>query len=361
LTISIPTWNRSVYLKELLEQLIEQVSGFQLEKQIDILVSNNDSSDDTETIVLALKAQHSFIKYHRNPENIGAKSNVIRSMEMADSDFVMVLGDDDRIRKDCLKDILFLLNTLDRPGVLIDKSNSKVSGNFENQVLPLNILLENFYWYMGNAGMFIVKSEYMRNLLRKFDHDYLNECWPQTQAMIFGSIEEPGNKIYVHNLSIHARSIHDEVMVYNSFYLWRTCTLELLNSINAIKEVVNSEIYYSARKYIKSNMPQQLFNILQCGIFVDNRIERTKTRKHIASKIYLFAGSEKIFLFFIVAVLSFPAVISRFLSNVAIFLLKGSDGLRKKNHFVKHELEKKIRLKTQKSSSIRTLEFEIDN
>lgn len=361
MTISIPTWNRSVYLKDLLDQLIEQVRDFQLEPHIEILVSNNDSSDDTEAIVLVLREQHSFIKYHRNPENIGAKSNVIRSMEMAESDFVMVLGDDDRIRYDCLKEILFLLNTLDQPGILIDKSNSKVAGNFDNQPLPLEDLIENFYWYIGNAGVFIVRTEYMRKLLAEVNYDGLNECWPQTQAMIFGSIKAPGNKIYVYDLHIHARSIHEEVMIYNSFYLWRTCTLELVNSINGIRSLINAEIYQAALKYIKSSMPQQLFNILQCGIFVDDKLQRRKTGKHIISKAYLFSTTGKLYLYFIATVLLLPVGISKLLSNCTIYFLKGSEGLKKKNLFVKHELEKKAALQKQKVKSIRTLEFEIDN
>ena len=361
MTISIPTWNRSAYLKELLGQLTEQVKSFHLEDQIDILVSNNDSSDDTEEVVFAFKEIYTFIKYNRNPKNIGAKSNVIHSMELADSEFVLILGDDDRIRKDCLKDILLLLKTLDNVGLIIDKSNSKVSGKFENQVLSLSILLKNFYWYMGNAGLFIVRSDYMKSLLSKYDYEQLNECWPQTQAMIVGSVDEPDNKIYVHDLFIHEKSIHEEVMIYNSFYLWRTCTLELLNSINGIKKNISPEIYYSARKYIQSNMSQQLFNILQCGIFVDDKEIRIKTRKHILSKINLFSTAEKLYLTFIAFVLTLPLFISKFLSDTMIYLLKGRSGLVKKNQFVKHELEKKEKLKKQKSKSIRTLEFEIDN
>lgn len=360
LTISIPTWNRSFYLKELLHELTAQIITYNLQEQIDILVSNNNSDDDTEIVVDVFKSKYSFIRYNKNSSNIGAKSNVIKSMALAESEFVLILGDDDRIRKDCLKDILEILKSKSDIGVVIDTSISKVKSSHQNGVIKLEDMLKLFYWYIGNAGLFIMRTHFIKDLLNKFSYDEFNECWPQTQAMIVGVQTNNKYKCYLHELNIHSGSIHADVMIYNSFYLWRTCSLELVKAIDGIKNLVTLDVYQSARIYIKKSLPQQFFNILQCAVFVDDSDNRKKTYKHISKNLNLFSTYEKAIFFVVIFVLYLPISISQPLSNLAIFLLKGKKGLDKKNNFVKHELAKKEKLKLSKSGAIRTLEFEIE-
>ena len=55
--------------------------------------------------------------------------------------------------------------------------------------------------------------------------------------------------------------------------------------------------------------------------------------------------------------LSLPTRISKPLSNIFIFCIKGTPGIKKKNEFVLSELAKKTKHETNKQS-IRTLEFE---
>ena len=51
LTVGIPTWNRCELLKDLLDQLTVQISEWKLEDNIEVLISNNGSEDDTENLV----------------------------------------------------------------------------------------------------------------------------------------------------------------------------------------------------------------------------------------------------------------------------------------------------------------------
>lgn len=357
LTISIPTWNRAGYLKELLEQLTVQVSTFQLEKDIELLISNNNSEDDTEELVSLFQKKFSFISYNKNVTNIGAKSNVIKSMELASSEFVAVLGDDDRIRKGCLSDIINTLKSLESIGILIDTSLSKERHQFVNGEIELKTLIENFYWYIGNAGLFIMKTEFIKKLRKKYDYKFFNECWPQTQSIIIGITQNPEYRCYIYNLNIHSESMHGEVMMYNSFYLWRTCYFELTNSIISIKDVIDKEVYNAAKLYLKKSLPQQVFNILQCGVFVDSKEQRKKTAKHIFTNLSLFSSYERALLWIVIFTLSIPTWLAKAMSNVFIFCIKGRKGIDKKNDFVKKELAKKLKHQSNKNS-IRTLEFE---
>jgi len=356
LTISIPTWNRELLLKELLDDVIQQITQFSLESSVEILVSDNHSDDNTWQLISTYQSNFNFISSNRNASNIGAKSNVLKSMELANSEYVLFLGDDDRIRRDCLPELLSILNGSSDLGILIDISKYKFKEQLKPGYQDYSTFLENLYWYMGNAGYFVCKTDFFKNFLPKYGYDFFNECWPHTQIMILGMVNS-NLKPFVKDLVIPIESKHDQVMVYSSYYLWRTCVYDLLISINDIKALIPIEFYNACRHQMEFGIKQNFLNILQCGVFVDDFNIKKRTRNDIINKIYLFSLKEKFYLILIVFALSFPAFLSQFISNCFILLTKGQAGLDKKNGFVNNELSKK-KIKKDQSNQIRSLEFE---
>lgn len=356
LTISIPTWNREFLLQELLKDLTQQVITFSLENSIEILISDNNSEDNTWKLICHYKDKFDFISTNKNDYNIGAKSNVLKSMELANSEYVLFLGDDDRIRKNALPELLNIIRSSPNLGVLIDISNYKYKDQFSNGYLDLSTTLECFYWYMGNASHFVCKTAFFKKFLQKHGYDYFNECWPQTQIMILG-LTESKLKPFVIDLNIHIESKHSLVMVYNSYYLWRTCIYDLLISVKTIQDQIPEEIFNSCRQQMKSGIKQNFLNILQCGVFVDDEITKKKTRDDIINKLHMFSLVEKLYLSIIVLALSLPAIISKFISNCFIWITKGKKGIVKKNTFVTGELQKKKKILEQ-SKQVRSLVFE---
>lgn len=355
LSISIPTWNRFELLQELLIQLINQIELYKLNDDIEIVVSDNCSSDATESTVLKLCSKYNYIKYFKNNTNLGAKTNVINSLFLANGKFALLLGDDDRIRENCLAEIVDFLKSHPKTSILLDQSKSRYQ--LANS-LPVSLenLLTKFYWLMGNAGFFICSTKYLKYNIEKYGIEFFNECWPQTQLMILGNLLDNG-ELYVLKIAIPTESKHGEVMVYNSFYLWRTCILELLNASHTIKSEVPSAIYDACRQFMIYNIKQVFFNIMQCGLFVDHPSERRKTQIHISKHINLFTFKERIYLKLIILIFKVPTVISRPLSNIFILLTKGVSGLEKKKAFVNSEQLKRQAL-TQNISSVRMLDFE---
>ena len=63
LTISIPTWNRASLLKKLLTEVTDNLSKFNLENDIELLISNNNSDDTTEDIINSFLNKFNFITY----------------------------------------------------------------------------------------------------------------------------------------------------------------------------------------------------------------------------------------------------------------------------------------------------------
>ena len=92
ISICIPTYNRADHLKNCLHSIILNQSRPKID--FEVCVSDNYSTDETEEVVRW--AQTSIdIKYQKTPENIGMSGNFLNVVEMADGEFVWLLGDDD--------------------------------------------------------------------------------------------------------------------------------------------------------------------------------------------------------------------------------------------------------------------------
>jgi abequosyltransferase len=107
LTIAIPTYNRASYLRLNLEQLSSQF--YKVAHNVEILISDNCSTDKTSDVVTGFVAQGLPIRYIRNPENIGSDCNIAQCFNEAAGRYVLILGDDDLLVDGALEILLALL------------------------------------------------------------------------------------------------------------------------------------------------------------------------------------------------------------------------------------------------------------
>ena len=106
LTIAIPTWNRSKFIEQNLEQLSNELDGIE-QGSVEILVSDNCSTDDTEEVVQKIKSEKSLpLNYVKNKTNIGWGLNFFQCFNLAKGKYVLLLGDDDLLYDGALKIIL---------------------------------------------------------------------------------------------------------------------------------------------------------------------------------------------------------------------------------------------------------------
>jgi glycosyl transferase family 2 len=95
-TVGIPTFNRAALLRETIASVLAQsYDDFRL------LVCDNASEDSTQETVASFDDPR--IDYVRSPENIGMIANFNRAFELAETDFVVVLPDDDILYPDHLR------------------------------------------------------------------------------------------------------------------------------------------------------------------------------------------------------------------------------------------------------------------
>jgi abequosyltransferase len=93
LTIAIPTFNRAVHLKRLLDALLPMTEG--LGDRVELLVSDNASTDETPQVLTDAERVWPGLQVQRNATNIGGDGNIARSFQRARGTYVWIMGDDD--------------------------------------------------------------------------------------------------------------------------------------------------------------------------------------------------------------------------------------------------------------------------
>lgn len=106
LTIAIPTFSRALYLRELLSCLFVELSN---QPSVELLISDNASTDNTAEVIGEFQNLGMTIEYLRNGENIGPDPNFRQCFEKAKGKFVWILGDDDLLVPGAVAKIVFLL------------------------------------------------------------------------------------------------------------------------------------------------------------------------------------------------------------------------------------------------------------
>ena len=107
LTIGIPTYNRYQYLKEGLPRILEQTIDFS--NEIEIIVSDNCSDDDTKILLERYKHEYPNLTVHRQRETLPSALNFSFLLQNANSDFVWLISDDDIVLKDTIPTVLQFL------------------------------------------------------------------------------------------------------------------------------------------------------------------------------------------------------------------------------------------------------------
>ena len=110
LTVAVPTFNRSRYLATFLSAVAPQIAR---ENCVELLISDNASTDGTAELVQSYQSQGILIRYVRNESNIGADGNILQCFELASGKYVWICGDDDVIEPCGLNTLLKYLTSQD--------------------------------------------------------------------------------------------------------------------------------------------------------------------------------------------------------------------------------------------------------
>jgi glycosyltransferase involved in cell wall biosynthesis len=111
LTIAIPTYNRADHLAGLLAVLEPQIAAL---PQIELLISDNASSDGTPQVIAAIERRMpATVAAYRHEQNVGADANFVSCYRRARGHFLWICGDDDLIVPGAIAQVLEHLETPD--------------------------------------------------------------------------------------------------------------------------------------------------------------------------------------------------------------------------------------------------------
>lgn len=116
LSLCFPTYNRGWCMKEQIERL-KSCPKETLDK-MEIIISDNCSTDETQQIVEDAIADGFVCRYIRNETNLGMDGNFVSCFRKARGKYVWLLGDDDTIIIDSLVQIVKLLDVSEEYGLL---------------------------------------------------------------------------------------------------------------------------------------------------------------------------------------------------------------------------------------------------
>lgn len=276
LSICIPTYNRVDFLKQSVESIICSIEFSNAD--VEIVISDNCSSDNTENYCKYLTQKYSFIKYFRNDENV-VELNFYFCIQRATSKFVWVFGDDDLISNNAISEVLnyitkghnlLILNysIYDEKVENILKKNylsisqNQVINNHDELLMRLNLKLGFI------SCVIFQRADYLKMSLEIYDryrtygfaflYGLLNAVYKNTNAIIITNellkqrgIDTPANIFWWYNCFVEGscKIFHElQLIGYNKisiitaknniFYkivlqdlIWRKCKGENIKSV----------------------------------------------------------------------------------------------------------------------------------
>lgn len=110
-TVGIPTYNRAALLRDTIESVLAQTY-----REFRLIISDNASTDETPQILASYRDPR--IDYIRGERNIGMIGNFNRVISRAETEFLIILPDDDLLYPEYLRAVMELFDRYPRVGVV---------------------------------------------------------------------------------------------------------------------------------------------------------------------------------------------------------------------------------------------------
>ncbi|MFA4837551.1 MAG: glycosyltransferase family 2 protein, partial [Dehalococcoidia bacterium] len=150
-----------------MESLLLSASGY--DEQIEIVISDNASTDDTAAVVSEFVQRSAFIRYHRNDTNVGSEPNRYIVVGLATGKYIWIFSDDDKVTEQA---VAIIMKRIESAYNLIVCNFSVWSRDFSvrkmRRWLPMrrdreftdhNALMKCFGLHVGFTPSFIIKRE----------------------------------------------------------------------------------------------------------------------------------------------------------------------------------------------------------
>ena len=152
LSICIPTYNRASYLEgAILNIITDNAFG----DEVEIIISDNASTDNTEEIAKKYTQKHYNIKYYKNEENIRDK-NFMLALQRGNGLYRRLFNDTLRFKERALQKMLDIIRISPQNRPLFFYQNMTfLNSNTQKKINnPAELILNTSYWitWIGNFG-----------------------------------------------------------------------------------------------------------------------------------------------------------------------------------------------------------------
>ncbi len=180
LSFCLPVYNRS----DRLNKIIEHISTFKSD-EIDIVISDNASPDNTKEVVSKFKDHR--IKYFRNKSNVGMDANFILVMKRATGKFIFLLMDEDEVELETIPWILQEIrknNNLSQLCGSIGDKRPRYNGDYEKSLKVIKEKPQKFEDIIMKRYLF--NKNYSRSNIRvEFSNKYFKKGEESLQELLF--------------------------------------------------------------------------------------------------------------------------------------------------------------------------------
>jgi glycosyltransferase involved in cell wall biosynthesis len=211
--ILIPTYNRSKDLYKNLCLLKNEIEKYNLFNEIEIIIQDNASPDETQKIVHTFIDENRFIKiqYYRNDKNIGLEKNALEVLKNSNAPYILWLGDDDFLPDGYLKYLVFKIQHSNQevgcciPGNAELLENGEIKGerraNFEEKKYEkgFDTMLQIGHYAHQMSGILLKRESLMEEYLKneEFRNPYLFIFFTNYCLLKYSSFFVPKYKVLI--------------------------------------------------------------------------------------------------------------------------------------------------------------------
>jgi len=237
ISICIPTYNRASNLENLFRSL-KPIKEAQC-ADIEICLSNNNSSDNTDEIIDSWKALLD-LKVVRQSVNIGGTLNAIEVTKHAKGHWIQIIGDDDALCPIEFNEFMKLLKTTPLgTWILVGVASKEVShdvllgdlfnGHHSSESFRTTILRTGLYRF-GFIGMHIIPAVWLPTFHRLTFNS--TQGWPHLALFIRYLLEDAS--IVIHKKAIIAQAVGTDALFWKTSD-WARVSLGKIDVISFLK------------------------------------------------------------------------------------------------------------------------------
>lgn len=199
--IGIPTHNRAHTLKQAITSILNQDY-----EHIELVISDNASSDDTQKLCEEFAIKDKRIKYIKQSYNIGPTNNFIEVLNNSNCDYFVWIGDDDWLDTDYISQCVKILVEDDSISLVSGRAKYYIDDNYAydgkaitimHDSAPLRVL--SYYSQVTDNGIFygVMRKNQISNVTI---NNTIGGDW-----LIIAAIGYLGKLITLESTSVHRR------------------------------------------------------------------------------------------------------------------------------------------------------------